>query len=152
MEIKDTYFGWRLVVIFVLVMALFYSIVNATTTQVMFSSILLFLLPMILDYHSQQPFLKKNIKRKELAMWGSIFASAIFLVLIMFTKHIQLEVGIKIWKLFLITPFLSYIAVAIFDWIGYSSPDELAFRESLREVAQEISNESKIDTNNPSPN
>lgn len=65
----DNFFGMRFGIIIILVVTLGTSINAATTTQSLLSPMVLFLLPLPLDYYSHNPKLGKNISRKNLGIW-----------------------------------------------------------------------------------
>lgn len=136
MNEKDIYFGIRLGVITVLVIILIVTITDATSSKVIISSILLFLLPMVLDYYSQLPISPKNKRRKELLFWISVFASIITFICLLTIKDYVIKPGLNWWKFSISIIWVFYICVAIMDWIKYSSPEEVAHRKKMRKLAK----------------
>jgi len=142
----DLYYGIRLCVIALLVVTLSVTIFTATTLTNILSSILLFLLPMILDYFSQMPVSSTNQRRKAIVVWVSIFASAITIAMFLIPfGNIDVS-GNQWWKVILCLVFVAYIGIAILDWIGNSTPEEKENRKMLREAVDGQQKKSKSST------
>lgn len=145
----NAFYGVRLCMIIVLTVMLEYTIINTDKVNIICSSILLFLLPMILDYFSQSPVSKKNQKRKEKLIWISIFASTITFCFLITTGTGEVKIGFSWWKIILCILFFFYICMAIFEWIGYSSPEE-EHRENLKKAGQKLIKKRKKEAQNSS--
>lgn len=134
----NAFYGARLCVITVLVVMLIYTIIVTDKMNIICSSILLFLLPMILDYFSQNPVNERNKKRKEKLIWTSSFASTITFCVLALTGSKEVEIGFSWWKTILSFVFIFYICMAIFEWIGYSSKEEMDHRKKLQKAGEKL--------------
>lgn len=134
----DYFFGIRLGVIAILYGILTTSIMRATTTYTLLSQIILFLLPMALDYLSHTPYEKKNKSRQSIGFWVSVLGSAFCAIFLL--GQIELPFILKhVWsKSFISVLFIFYVVLAIIDWITYSSHVEVEYRKRIQSNMRRI--------------
>lgn len=132
----DNYFGLRFAVIIVLEITLGASIISASSTQSLFAPMILFLLPLSLDYYSHNPIEGKNIKRKNVGIWVPIILSALIAGVLFSQFNFDFLTQSILVKILLWVPFVFFIVLAGIDWTSYSNPNEKEHRELVQRVAR----------------
>jgi small-conductance mechanosensitive channel len=133
----DKHFGFRVCCITIVWFVLGGTLVNSENQNTFFSTLILYLLPLTLDYNSHMPLAEKNKKRQNIGLWSTLGLAALF-VGIMFSGFNVEFLVLNNWVQF-ITWLLCvfYVYLAIVDWITYSSPEETAHRESIKKAHRE---------------
>lgn len=132
----DNFFGLRFAIILILLMTLGSSIISANNTQSLLTPMILFLLPLSLDYFSHNPKQGKNVKRKNIGIWAPLILAAIIVGVLL--TQLNLDVLIKFFwvKLLIWMPFSFFGVLAGIDWAAYSNTAEKEHRELVQRVAR----------------
>lgn len=130
----DNYFGIRFGIIIILVVTLGTSITSATTTKSLLSPMVLFLLPLALDYYSHNPKLGKNISRKNVGIWLPGILSAFLLAVLLSPINLDILTNFLWIKVIFWLPFLYFAVLSGVDWTSYSNPEEKNHREMIQRV------------------
>lgn len=132
----DVYYGCRIIVVLFVWCSLGFTFYFTTNHQVVFSSMVIYLLPLSLDYYVQTPFLLGNKKRQLIGFWTSLFSAALFCVLGLLSGSFDISHFVthwaSLWVFWLLSGF--FFILSIKDWIAYSSPYEMEHRSKLREL------------------
>lgn len=133
----DKHFGLRLCCIAVVWFALGGTLLNSENQSTFFSALILYLLPLTLDYNSHLPKEKKNKSRQALGLWSSVGLAAVFVGMSFSGFNFEAVILID-WVQFLIWILcLFYVYLAIIDWIAYSSLEETAYRQRIQTLQRE---------------
>ncbi|WP_345242515.1 hypothetical protein [Pontibacillus salipaludis] len=112
------------------------------------SALILYLLPIAIDYNSHQPKLDKNKRRKAFGIWSAALVSTIFLGISFFggfnfTSLLTVGIGFFTVKFAFWVISITYVFMAAVDWVEYSSPEEYNHREIIRtSMREKYSNDS----------
>ncbi|MGE7607657.1 hypothetical protein ACQKML_13700 [Peribacillus frigoritolerans] len=132
----DTFFGIRFIVIIFIWGALGISFMNIDNHQGVFSSMVLYLIPLALDYYGHMPIEKKNKKRKSVGFWSSLIIAAIFMIGASFSGSLNISfIVTNIWfllPLWILSGF--YVYLAGIDWVTYSSDEEIHHRQEIQKI------------------
>lgn len=127
-------------------MALGFSIYITKEPVQVFTSLLLFYLPLSLDYWNHKPVTEKDFKRRIIGIIAPGISSAILMGLVMFSSQVNFSFinffGIK-YIIFIISGY--FIWLAIEDFVAYSGEEENFQRSKRREAHREKVTESRLD-------
>ncbi|MGG3920702.1 hypothetical protein ABEV41_01910 [Geobacillus thermodenitrificans] len=132
MEKLDKHFGLRLGCIVLLWFALGGTILNSKNQQSFLGALILYLLPLALDYNSQMPKEEKNQRRQALGVWSAVIFASIFAGM-MFSGFNFESFILQTWFKYTIWILcLFYVVLAAVDWVAYSSPEEIEHRQKIQ--------------------
>lgn len=109
------------------------TIFRADNTEVIFSSLILYFIPITLDYFGHTPLEEKNERRRNLTLWVSVGLTVLFLALLLMDLELNGFFTHIISKSFFCILASVFVAVACVDWVTYSTEDEVKHREKIRE-------------------
>lgn len=132
----DNFFGIRLSVIIILVITLGSSIIAATSTHTLLSPMVLFLIPLALDYYTHDPKKTSDIKRKTIGIWIPGITSAVLIAILLTPLNLNFLAQSTIVKTLLWLPFISFIIMAGIDWVAYSNKHEGQQRDVVRRMSR----------------
>jgi uncharacterized membrane protein len=133
MKQMDNFFGFRLGSSILIWLILYTTIIQSHDSQVILSSMILYFIPIALDYFGQSPLKEKNEKRRNLAFWISIGLTVLCLGLLMTHADLTDIIDSIISKIIIFVTSSGFVAAAVVDWVTYSSESEVAHREKTRE-------------------
>lgn len=132
----DNFFGIRLLVIIILVITLASSILSATSTQTLLSPMILFLVPLALDYYTHDPKKQSDQKRKTLGIWIPAIVSAVLIAILLTQFNLDFLTDNKLIKTLLWAPYISFIIMAGIDWVAYSNKQESEGRDIIKRMSR----------------
>lgn len=132
----DNFFGFRFAIILILLITLGSSITSANNTQSLLSPMILFLLPLALDYFSHNPKQGKNIIRKNVGIWMPLIIAALIIGVLLTQLNLDFLTTFFWVKLLIWLPFIFFGVLAGIDWAAYSNPIEKEHRELVKRVVR----------------
>lgn len=130
----DGFFFIRICYVIICYIALGFSIYITKEPVQVFTSLLLFYLPLSLDYWNHKPVTEKDSKRRKMGIIAPGITSAILMGLLMSSSQINFgfinTFGIK-YIVFVISGY--FIWLAIEDFVAYSGKEENLQRSKWRE-------------------
>ncbi|MFB1098159.1 hypothetical protein [Terribacillus sp. JSM ZJ617] len=128
----DHYFLIRFGSILITWIALGGTIASVEKQSTLLSALVLFLLPLALDYFSHQPLQAKNRKRQKIGVCTSVILSSLFVGLSFSGMNFEWLMAIFTkWVLFGTCGFFVYMAMN--DLVAYSTIEELEYRRRASE-------------------
>lgn len=133
----DKHYGIRLGIIVLIWFALGGTILNSDNQQSIFAALILYLLPLTLDYNSHLPKEKKNIRRQALGIWSTVILASILAGMSFSGINFEPLILYKFVKYTVWLSCLFYVALAGIDWVAYSSDEEREHRERIKSLYRE---------------
>jgi len=133
----NNFYGVRAAYTLVVWFALGNTIKESTTQSALLSTVILFLLPFLLDYFTQEPIENKNIKRRNYCLWATVILVAIIQGFTWSGLNIH-PAFLNVWvKTILWFSLGSYVFLAFVDWSAFSSKKEIQHRERIKELTRQ---------------
>ncbi|MDV2683818.1 hypothetical protein RYX56_05780 [Alkalihalophilus lindianensis] len=132
----DYHYGFRALLIIIIWLAFFGTITSTTSETTFFGAILLFLLPLALDYSGHAPLLEGNKKRKMLGLWSALFISAVCMGFSFSNLNLEFLTLNPLFQIIVACSGAVYVVMGIYDWVGYSSQEEIEHRDGLKALSR----------------
>jgi hypothetical protein len=133
----DKHYGLRAlctVIVWIVLGATLEASVNQNT---FFSALILFLLPLSLDYNAHMPLSDDNKKWQNVGLWSTLGLVAIFVGIIFSGRNVEFLTNNTWVKNITWLLCIFYVYLSFRDWVAYSSPEETAHRERIKRAHRE---------------
>jgi hypothetical protein len=130
----DAYFGIRFLYVFICWGVLLGAIHISESHGSVLTSLMLFFIPLSLDYYNHVPRNAADEKRKNVGIWLPAMLFAVFLVILMINIPFVNNIINSFFKYLLGVLAFYFVLLASKDWIAYSSSEELEVRSNTRDV------------------
>lgn len=133
------FFLIRVAYVIVCCLALGFSIHLTDSPIQVFTSLLLFYLPLGLDYWTHTPQTEFDLKRRKWGILIPAIISALLIPIIMFSQQVDWSfINSYYIKYFIFLPACYFVYLAILDLIAYSdSEEEYQYRENVKQKQRE---------------
>lgn len=132
----DKYFGFRLALYIILFIVLGATVLRLENMNDIFGPIMLFLLPISLDYYTHDPKEDSDIKRAHQGFWWPLFISCVLFALVVTGAFQYIEINSLLLKIILILPCLYFVYLSARDWTVYSGKEEKVHRDLIKDIAR----------------
>lgn len=132
----DKYFGIRFGLYLILFIVLGSTVLKLENMNDMVGPILLYLLPISLDYYTHNPIEEKDKKRAHKGFWGPFYMSCVFFALILTGVLQYITIDNVFLKILLILPCAYFVYLSARDWTIYSSKEEKIHRDLIKEISR----------------
>lgn len=133
MKQMDYYFGFRFGSFIIIWVVLMITLIGATTSKVILSSLILYFIPIALDYYGHTPLEERNENRRNFALWVSIGLTVICIALLLPDANFKAFLVHIVTKIIFCIISSLFVCLACIDWVLYSSENEVKYREKIRE-------------------
>ncbi|WEG14165.1 hypothetical protein PU629_07310 [Pullulanibacillus sp. KACC 23026] len=134
MKQMDTFFGIRFGSFILIWVVLLVTIFKTVEPKTILSSLILYSIPIALDYFGHAPLEERNVKRRNLSLWTAIGLTILCLAFLLIDVNIQWFIDNLYVKSFLCIISSFFVFFAGLDWVGYSTESEFAYRKKIREA------------------